>query len=148
MTENKKSNQSILEKLQHTYTQCYKRREYLYTRSDKEMRLALRPFIDEASFVLLRGNQICGFSFVRPRGEEGHLALIGIHPDVQRRNLGTFLLKAVMKKLAQQGLTSISLGVDPVNKPAYNLYRTLGFGEVSRATTLFWRLSKEQLPKY
>ncbi|MFX0066178.1 MAG: GNAT family N-acetyltransferase [Candidatus Hermodarchaeota archaeon] len=98
-----------------------------------------RPFNEEASIVLMKNNRIYGFSFVRPRGEEGHLALIGIHPDFQRKNLGKTLLYLIIKKLAQQGLKTISLGVDPVNTPAYNLYRSLGFKTVSRSVTHVWK---------
>lgn len=92
------------------------------------------PLIEDASLVIIRGDQeeaIVGFSLVRPTHGDGngHLWEFGIRQNYRRKGLGEALLLRIMEKLVQQGFESMSVGVDPENRPAYELYRKHGFKE-------------------
>ncbi len=112
---------------------------FIVNKSEKERKeLFQRLFnpedsrIEEASCFLTNSNkdgEIVGFSLVRPtHGEDnGHLWEFGISPDYQGRGFGKKLLQLTMNSCVGLGLKSMSLGVDPENKPAYELYTKLGF---------------------
>ncbi|MFX0185424.1 MAG: GNAT family N-acetyltransferase [Candidatus Hodarchaeota archaeon] len=103
-----------------------------------------KPYIEEASLIIRKKGHldILGFSLVRPREDDAHVALIVIHPKYQRRNLGKMLLKLIIKKSAKRGFKTISLGVDSQNTPALKLYLNNGFQIRSRIITHSWRLNR------
>jgi ribosomal protein S18 acetylase RimI-like enzyme len=105
-----------------------------------------KPYIEEASLILMKTGDpdILGLSFVRPREDDAHLALISIHPKYQRRNLGKLLLGLVVKESAKKGFNAISLGVDSQNKPALKLYLNNGFQTRTRIITHSWRLNRPE----
>ncbi|MFX0014332.1 MAG: GNAT family N-acetyltransferase [Promethearchaeota archaeon] len=111
------------------------RRDYFFDYYSKS-----KPFIKEASLVLkkLKKRAIIGVTVVRPRGGDAHLSLLAIHPDYQRRGLGKFLLKLVIKRVFKQGFKSISLGVD-IENPAIILYQKVGFVSTSHIITHSWK---------
>ena len=61
-----------------------------------------------------------------------HLASIGVHPDVQRRGIGTVLLRDALRRARAAGARFLALEVDRVNRGAVLLYRREGFGVVRR----------------
>ena len=98
-----------------------------------------KPFNEEASLVLTKDEQIIGFSLVRPRIEEEHLAMFGIHPTYRGRGLAKSLILKSMKTIFAQGIETFSLGVDAVNVPAVTLYEKVGFKLVSRMIVHSWK---------
>ncbi len=96
---------------------------------------------EEASLILSKNRQIIGFSIFKSRPHVGdeHLAVLCIHPDYQRKRLGSQLLSLAMSKIAQQGNKLMSLGVDLDNAAAYKLYKKLGFKTQTKLITHVWR---------
>ncbi|MGY5877082.1 MAG: GNAT family N-acetyltransferase [Candidatus Thorarchaeota archaeon] len=98
-----------------------------------------KSFNDEASLVLVKDGQVIGFSLVRPRQEEEHLDMFGIHPNYRRRDLAKALILKSMKTVLDQGTDRMSIGVDAVNEPAVKLYEKVGFILVSRMIVHSWK---------
>ncbi len=98
-----------------------------------------KPFNERASLVLTRDGQVIGFSLVRPRIEEEHLAMFGLHPDYRGRGLAKALILESMRTVLDQGTERMSIGVDAVNVPAVKLYEKVGFSLVSRMIVHSWK---------
>lgn len=58
----------------------------------------------------------------------GEIYAVGVHPRTQGTGLGKALTLQGMNYLASSGLEKIVLYVDDENRPAVNLYNSLGFG--------------------
>ena len=98
-----------------------------------------RPFNERASLVLAKDGKIIGFSLVRPRIEEEHLAMFGLHPDYRGKGLAKVLILKSMKTVLDQGTERMSIGVDAVNVPAVKLYKKVGFRLVSKMIVHSWK---------
>ncbi|MEN8173326.1 MAG: GNAT family N-acetyltransferase, partial [Chloroflexota bacterium] len=98
-----------------------------------------KPFNERSSLVLTKDGQVIGFSLVRPRTEEEHLELFGIHPDYRGQGLAKALIQTSMSSVLDQGTESMSVGVDAVNVPAVKLYEKVGFKLVSRMIVHSWK---------
>ncbi|NHJ86909.1 MAG: GNAT family N-acetyltransferase [Asgard group archaeon] len=68
-----------------------------------------------------------GYLLIRIQGNEGHIARIGVHPDFQRKGLGSVLLERSIHHLKKGNCTSYFLYVLEDNIPAINLYKKFGF---------------------
>jgi ribosomal protein S18 acetylase RimI-like enzyme len=71
---------------------------------------------------------------LRPATEhdaEVFLALIELAPDYQGRSIGSRLIRELLDRAGADG-KRVTLSVLEVNRRAYQLYRRLGFTEVSR----------------
>jgi ribosomal protein S18 acetylase RimI-like enzyme len=98
-----------------------------------------KPFNERASLVLTKDGQVIGFSIVRPRTEEEHLEVFGLHPDYRGRGLAKALILKSMSTVSDQGTERMSIGVDAVNVPAVKLYEKVGFRLVSRMIVHSWK---------
>jgi ribosomal protein S18 acetylase RimI-like enzyme len=98
-----------------------------------------RPLNEKASIIPMSDQKVIGFSVIRPTAEGVRLGPFGIHPDYRRSRLGRALLLRSMKIVAQQGLKIMSLGVNIENRPARQLYRSVGFKELHRNVVYCWK---------
>ncbi len=88
---------------------------------------------EDASFVILADREVAGFILVVSRSdEEEHVESIGVLPNVRGKGIGKTLLGKSIEVLRKQEAQNLTLGVDPVNTPAVNLYEQFGFETVSR----------------
>jgi len=62
------------------------------------------------------------------------LAHVVVHPDTQRRGIGSLLVAATGNALLTAGHSELELFVTEGNEPAVNLYRKLGFRLIDRLT--------------
>lgn len=69
------------------------------------------------------------------------IAYLGVVPTCRGRGLGKRMLQQVLNHQRRQGWTHVTLSVDERNKPAWNLYRGLGFEpvDVREAYIAVWR---------
>lgn len=83
---------------------------------------------DPMSFVMVRQDEIIGFSITLKRGEETnrHISCMCILPTYQGRGLGRWMLSRIMDEALKQGAASITLGTEPDMK-AFSLYSSSGF---------------------
>lgn len=98
--------------------------------------------IEESSLVLMKDQQIIGFTYVLKYGgeENSHLSLICIHPDFQGHNLGRALLLLTMKKAAQHYKT-MTLYTEADTR-ARVLYRRCGFKKGGGSITYIYSTNK------
>ena len=85
--------------------------------------------IDECSIGLFEQKELIGFSVVREsHGQKnGHLWIMGVHPNHRKKGFGTILLDTMLSGLKNKNYESASLNVDLTNEPAVNLYQKKGF---------------------
>jgi ribosomal protein S18 acetylase RimI-like enzyme len=76
---------------------------------------------------LMAGAGLVGFASFGPEHEEMKLHKIYIHPDWQRRGLGSRLLKHVETEAMARGFKKLILGVNKQNRPAIEAYQKNGF---------------------
>jgi GNAT superfamily N-acetyltransferase len=86
------------------------------------------------SFVAEVNGQVRGFVLgqvarVRESAIEiGIIQMIGVHPDYQRRGIGSRLVRALSDKYRSQGIKVIRIGVDYRDKSLRGLVEHSGFG--------------------
>jgi mycothiol synthase len=101
------------------------------TQKDLDARKA-EEWFDPAGFFIAEDAQgtPVGFHWTKtPVGSaSGEVYAVGVHPDTQGTGLGKALTIHGMNHLAASGLEKIVLYVDDENRPAVNLYNSLGFG--------------------
>ena len=93
---------------------------------------------ERASPVVVRGDEVVGFSLVHSRPAEAHLADIGIVPGHRGRGLGRRMLMYSLINAARD-YDAVTLAVDVDNASAYDLYSDLGFDVEYRIITHAWK---------
>jgi len=88
--------------------------------------------------VVVRGDEVVGFSLVHSRPGEAHLADIGVVPGHRGRGLGRRMLAYSLMNVARDHDTA-TLAVDVDNASAYGLYVDVGFYVVYRIITHAWK---------
>jgi len=63
----------------------------------------------------------------RLSARNGHICQVSVLPEAQQRGTGRALVHAALKDFARRGLKMASLSVTVDNRPAYLLYKGLGF---------------------
>jgi mycothiol synthase len=113
----------------------------------RQEHLAAHDFDAELSAVAERGERIAGFSeqgeriagFLlarRRKGERvGFVDVLAVHPEFQRRGLGTALLLNAFTRFAGAGLAEAQLGVASDNPRALRLYERAGMTRRFQAYT-------------
>ena len=87
----------------------------------------------EWTTLVVRGSDMpVAAAVLLPFTPVAHLASIGVHPECQRRGIGTVLLRDALRRAGAAGARFLSLEVDRVNRGAVQLYRREGFGVVRR----------------
>ncbi|MGO1537397.1 MAG: mycothiol synthase [Yaniella sp.] len=101
------------------------------TQADLDARKA-EDWFDPAGFFVAENTAgtLVGFHWTKtPVGSAaGEVYAVGVHPSTQGSGLGKALTIHGMNHLASAGLEKIVLYVDDENRPAVNLYNSLGFG--------------------
>jgi len=94
-------------------------------------RVRLRPWESDGILLLLFGQQVCGYNWTqRPKHSDvstGYIGMTGVHPDYRGQGLGRAIVSAGMAYLESKGAKTVKLEVDHSNKPARELYLSLGF---------------------
>ena len=94
-------------------------------------RVRLRPWEHDGILLLQSGDRVCGYNWTHRSSESaaqsGVIGMTGVHPDHRRKGLGRIIVAAGMHYLRQKGAATARLEVDHSNKPARELYLSLGF---------------------
>jgi ribosomal protein S18 acetylase RimI-like enzyme len=93
------------------------------------------PWLKGCSFTVDESSRIAGASMVTLWEGDPFLTYVVVHPDMQRRGLGTFLMTTSVNALVTAGYAQLDLFVTEENDPAVTLYRKLGFRVVDRLTS-------------
>jgi [ribosomal protein S18]-alanine N-acetyltransferase len=68
---------------------------------------------------------------------EGHITLLGIHPDYRGQGLGGWLLVQLLRSALARSLDSVTLEVRVSNESALRLYNQFGFQQVGRRRSYY-----------
>jgi mycothiol synthase len=119
-----------------------------WSEDDLKVRLNESWFDGKGFFVAEDKGKLIGFCWTKIHGahthshtgsddDHGHEALgeiyvLAVNPDYKGQGMGRDLTKTGLNYLANQGLNNVMLYVGVENKPALNLYKSLGFNEFGR----------------
>ena len=78
-------------------------------------------------WVYLEYQEVAGYILGWKVMDELHLNNIAVHLDFQRRHIGRLLIEHVKNRLQSQNIQRIYLEVSGINKPAQQLYESMGF---------------------
>lgn len=84
-----------------------------------------------ASWVLLSGDEIIGYSLMMMVLDEAHLLNLSITKSHQKRGLGRLLLEHMIAVAKRHGAANMFLEVRPSNISAISLYENIGFNEMA-----------------
>lgn len=82
------------------------------------------------AWVLTLENKLIGYGIVMLAPGEAHILNICIDPEYQRKGLGRYLLRHLIKKSAQTDIDMVMLEVRCSNVSAQRLYQSEGFNEL------------------
>ena len=99
------------------------------------------PLCEQSSFVVMRDDEVIGFSAVRPRKGSGEIGPIGIVPEYRRRGLGRLLLTITLNGMMAEGIKTAYLEVSLENTHALKLYKSFGFKQKHSTIYHAWRTS-------
>ncbi|MFX1605803.1 MAG: GNAT family N-acetyltransferase [Promethearchaeota archaeon] len=98
-----------------------------------------RPWIEDASLVLEKENEIVGFVITRWNDDDKpEIGPVGLVPDKRGKGLASYLLVRVMESLKDGGSTAVYLDTTVTNHPAQKLYRKYGFEDVYYKQFYYW----------
>jgi len=116
-----------------------------WSEADLKVRVNESWFDDEGFFVAEDKGELIGFCWTKIHGahthshtgsddDHGHEALgeiyvLAVNPDYNGQGIGRDLTITGLNYLKYQGLNNVMLYVEVENKPAFNLYKSLGFKE-------------------
>jgi mycothiol synthase len=116
-----------------------------WSKGDLRIRLNESWFDNKGFFVAEDEGELIGFCWTKIHGahtnshsdvddDHGHEALgeiyvLAVNPDYKRKEVGRGLTISGLNYLKYQGLNNVMLYVGVENKPAFNLYKSLGFNE-------------------
>ncbi|MGY5853903.1 MAG: GNAT family N-acetyltransferase [Candidatus Thorarchaeota archaeon] len=112
--------------------------------SDDERRayfddLASMNLNPKTSLAIEREDQLIGFSFVIPYGDENqHLTCICVHPEFGSKGLGRCLLNAIEREVQKQGSKTMTLYTDHGIR-AFDLYIKSGWEVTETYTQYVWQ---------
>ncbi len=94
-------------------------------------RVRLRPWEPDGILLLEDRGEVCGYNWTHRPSEQdppsGVIGMTGVRPGHRRRGLGRIIVSAGMAYLRRRGAGAVRLEVDHSNKPARELYLSLGF---------------------
>ncbi|MEZ6001676.1 ribosomal protein S18-alanine N-acetyltransferase [Hyphomonas sp.] len=109
--------------------------------------LHMRSFDDPWSAVSFRGllldnsiltlgieleGQLVAFAMAQTIAGESDILTVATDPDQRRKGLAATLIRALIDRLGERGVSRITLDVAEDNAPARALYRSFGFAEDGR----------------
>ena len=82
------------------------------------------------AWVMTLDKEIIGYGVVMLSPGEAHILNICIEPDFQKKGLGRYLLRHILKKSTQTDVDMVLLEVRRSNTAAQQLYKSEGFHEL------------------
>ena len=94
---------------------------------------ALRESLKHKGYIFAAAEEegkICGYCGLQTVLEEGEITNVAVLPEYQGRQIGTELIRWILERAAEAGVTKIYLEVRESNERAIHLYQKFGFEKV------------------
>ena len=105
----------------------------------------MRQTRNRSYIVALLGSEIVGYGGVLSYGDEAHVTTIAVHPDQQRRKIGTRLLYELVERAREMKAVAVSLEVRVTNMGAQRLYGQFGFRPVGVRKNYYQEIGEDAL---
>lgn len=105
----------------------------------------LRNLKDRAYFVALLDRDVVGYGGLLSYGDEAHVTTIAVHPEHQRRKIGTRLLLQLLDQARQMKAVAVSLEVRVTNQAAQRMYGRFGFRPVGVRKNYYQEINEDAL---
>lgn len=97
------------------------------TREDLAVLMAQPWFSRDDLLVMRERGRMVAYTWMKVDGALGEFYIVGVDPERQKSGLGRTMMEAGFGHLADKGIRSAHLYVDPSNVAAVRLYRSMGF---------------------
>jgi len=88
-------------------------------------------------FVALKDGKVIGYAGIWVILEEAHITNLAVHPDYQRRQVGSSLLECLITEAKRGGASRMTLEVRFSNRAAQALYAKYGFVQRGKRTKYY-----------
>lgn len=95
--------------------------------------------------VAVMGRKVVGYGGVVGYGDEAHITTIAVHPEEQRKKIGTRLLWELIQRARDMSAVAVSLEVRVTNWGAQRLYAQFGFRPVGVRKNYYQEISEDAL---
>lgn len=89
------------------------------------LRLCTEHF-PEWCFIAFDGERPVGYVLNFPKGRSNYCATLAVHPEYQKTKVNYFLLRAMIRKLLEEGIQECRFLVEPDNHEARSVHQSLG----------------------
>ena len=83
-------------------------------------------FYSEWCFIAMEGDRPVGYVLNFPKGKVNYCATLAVHPDFQKTRVNYLLIRAMVKKLFEEGMEECRFLVEPGNFEARAVHQSLG----------------------
>ena len=92
-----------------------------------------------------RGEEVVGYVGSQSVLGEADMMNLAVSPEARRQGTGSMLVLALIERLREQGVHSLTLEVRASNAPAQRLYESLGFVQVGRRLRYYLKPREDAL---
>lgn len=90
----------------------------------------------DSNFIACDGKKIIGTVFGIFNGRRGWIYHLAVHPDFQKKGIGSLLLKQTEEALKKIGATRVCLWVNKLNLKVLTFYKKYGYTEINDAISM------------
>ena len=83
-------------------------------------------FYSDWCFIAMHGDRPVGYVLNFPKGKTNYCATLAVHPDYQKTRVNYLLIRAMVKKLIEEGMQECRFLVEPDNHDARAVHASLG----------------------
>ncbi len=100
-----------------------------------------REFITQMAQFLVAEDEsgVVGYVCGANQGRSGHVVRLAVRQGLQRRGVGTRLLREILQRMSGTGVRGLSLNTQRENTQSQLFYRSLGFSVSRRPTSVYRR---------
>jgi len=83
-------------------------------------------FYSDWCYIAMDGERPAGYVLNFPKGKVNYCATLAVHPDYQKTRVNYLLIRAMVRKLFEEGMEECRFLVEPDNHEARSVHQSLG----------------------
>lgn len=83
-------------------------------------------FYSDWCWIAMDGDRPAGYVLNFPKGKVNYCATLAVHPDYQKSRVNYLLIRAMVRKLFEEGMEECRFLVEPDNHEARSVHQSLG----------------------